>query len=99
MASSQPLSKVAPGQRVIVQRVSDDQSELLRYLAELGLIPGALVEVEAVSPYGGVSTVRVGQQTHALGETVTQAVLVRPVTPDSQGVSTPSANPLEAMNS
>ena len=80
--SSQPLSTVLPGQQVIVQRVSDDDPDLLRYLASLGLVPGALVQVEAVAPYGGVYTVRVGAQTHAIGDAVTQAVLVRPATPD-----------------
>ena len=81
-ASSQPLSAVSPGQQVVVQRVSDDNPDLLRYLATLGLIPGALVQVEAVAPYGGVYTVRIGEQTHPVGDAVTQAVLVRSVTPD-----------------
>jgi DtxR family Mn-dependent transcriptional regulator len=80
VASSQPLSTVRQGQEVIVQRVSDDDPDLLRYLTSLGLIPGALVHVEAVAPYGGVYTVRVGESTHAIGDTVTQAVLVRPAT-------------------
>jgi len=83
VANSQPLSTVLPEQQVIVQRVSDDNPDLLRYLASLGLVPGALVQVEAVAPYGGVYTVRVGTQIHAVGEAVTQAVLVRPATPDS----------------
>lgn len=77
--SSQPLSTVLPGQQVIVQRVSDEHADLLRYLASLGLIPGALVNVEAVAPYGGVYTVRIGDQTHAIGEVVTSAVFVRPM--------------------
>ena len=80
--SSQPLSTVLPGQQVIVQRVSDENPDLLRYLASLGLIPGALIQVEAVAPYGGVYTVRVGNQTHVLGEIVAQAILVRSVTLD-----------------
>ena len=83
--SSQPLSTVLPGQQVIVQRVSDDHPDLLRYLASLGLVPGALVQVEAVAPYGGVYTVRVGVQTHAIGDAVTQAILVRPATHDPAG--------------
>lgn len=76
----QPLSTVLPGQQVIVQRVSDENPDLLRYLASLGLIPGALIQVEAVAPYGGVYTVRVGNRSHAVGDAVTQAVLVRPAT-------------------
>ncbi len=78
VASSQPLATVQRGQQVIVQRVSDDNPDLLRYLTSLGLIPGALVQVEAVAPYGGVYTVRVGGQAHAIGDMVTRAVLVRP---------------------
>src|SRR6266568_8022201 len=88
VARSQPLSTVLPGQYVIVQRVSDEDPDLLRYLAELGLIPGTLVQVEAVAPYGGVYTVRVGTQTHAVGDVVTQSVLVRPATPDPVREST-----------
>ena len=76
--SSQPLSTVMPGQQVIVQRVSDDDPDLLRYLTSLGLIPGAMVYVEAVAPYGGVYTIRIGTQTHAIGDAITQSVLVRP---------------------
>ena len=88
--SCQPLSTVMPGQQVIVQRVSDDDPDLLRYLASLGLIPGAKVYVEAVAPYGGVYTVRVGTQTHAIGNAVTQAVLVRPAVGDALSSSEPA---------
>ncbi len=87
-AVSEPLSTIQPGQQVIVQRVSDEQPDLLRYLAELGLIPGTLVTVESVAPYGGVYTIRIGEQTHAIGDSVTQAVLVRPVTPETTHTST-----------
>jgi DtxR family Mn-dependent transcriptional regulator len=92
-AKGQPLSTVLPGQQVIVQRVSDDDPDLLRYLASLGLIPGALVLVEAVAPYGGVYTVRIGEQTHAVGDMVTRAVLVRPVTRDAVNKSASFSHP------
>jgi len=77
-AASQLLSTVSPGQQVIVQRVNDDHPDLLRYLTSLGLIPGALIQVEAVASYGGVYTVRIGEQTHAIGDVVAQAIFVRP---------------------
>ena len=83
VTKSQPLSTVLPGQQVIVQRVNDDHPDLLRYLTELGLIPGALVKVEEVAPYDGIYTIRIGEQTHAVGDAVTKAVLVRPATPDT----------------
>jgi len=91
VTKSQPLSTVQPGQHVIVQRVNDDHPDLLRYLTELGLIPGALVLVQAVSTFDDVYTIRIGDQTHAVGNAVTKAVLVRPATPDS--VSEPGSSP------
>jgi len=91
---SQPLSTVLPGQHVIVQRVSDDDPNLLRYLASLGLIPGAMVQVEAVAPYGGVYTVRVGAQTYAVGEAVTRAVLVREASSDRMSGTASPSHPL-----
>lgn len=91
---ARPLATILPGQRVIVQRVSDENPDLLRYMASLGLIPGALVTVEAVAPYGGVCTVRIGEQSHAIGEVVTQAVLVRPAASDAVSGS---ASPLKPM--
>ena len=87
VAKSQPLSTVQPGQQVIVQRVNDDRPDLLRYLTELGLIPGALIEVQAVAPFGGVYTLMIGEQVHAVGDAVTKAVLVRPATPDAMSES------------
>src|SRR5438876_2494834 len=92
VTKSQPLSSVQPGQQVIVQRVNDDRPDLLRYLTELGLIPGALVKVQAVAPYDGVYTIRIGEQTHAVGDAVTKAVLVRPATPDTIIETASSAN-------
>src|SRR5260221_722230 len=75
-------------------QLSDDDPDLLRYLASLGLIPGALVQVEAVAPYGGVYTVRIGEQSHAVGDMVTQAVLVRPAILGPVSGPAPSSNPL-----
>ena len=74
---SQPLATVQPGVPVIVQRVRDDNPDLLRYISELGLLPGAVLSVEAIAPFGGGYTVRVGEQLHALGEPVIQALFVR----------------------
>jgi len=92
--AGQPLSTVLPGQQVIVQRVSDDNPDLLRYLSSLGLIPGASLTVEEVAPFGGVCTVRMGSQTHALGDTVTQAVLVRNASSHLGSESPASSEPL-----
>lgn len=86
--STMPLSQLAAGQRAVVQRVNDDEPELLRYLTSLGLVPGTLVTMEAVTPYGDVYTLKIGNATQAVGGGVTQHVLVRSVAdtiPDKHG--------------
>lgn len=73
----QSLWDTLPGQDVKVQRVSDGDPELLRYLAELGLVPDAPVNVVHKARFDGPLTIRVGAQSHILGEAVASAVWVR----------------------
>jgi DtxR family Mn-dependent transcriptional regulator len=67
-----------PGECVTVSEVEDEDAALLTHLAELGLVPGARVEVLAKGPFGGPLHVRVGEKEHALGEIVAGSVLVVP---------------------
>ncbi len=55
-----------PGERAVVSRVPDGNPELLRYLAELGLLPGSEVEVVSQAPFGGPVTVRTDSGDHAI---------------------------------
>src|SRR3954453_6288309 len=65
-----------PGDCVTVSEVEDEDAALLTHLADLGLVPGARVEVVSKGPFGGPLHVRVGEHEHALGEIVAGAVLV-----------------------
>jgi DtxR family Mn-dependent transcriptional regulator len=56
-----PLSEVEPGARVALRQVGDDDSERLRYLKSLGLVPMATLRVLDRQPFGGPITVRVGE--------------------------------------
>ena len=60
-------------------RVPDGDPALLRYLSTLGLVPDAVVAVEAVAPYGDVLTVRVGAAAHAVGVAIARRVRVAPL--------------------
>ena len=60
------LIDLGPGERAAVSRVPDGDPELLRYLAELGLVPDASVEVVAHAPFGGPVTVRTASGEHAI---------------------------------
>lgn len=67
-----------PGGVVRVAEVEDEDAALLTHFADLGLVPGARVEVLAKGPFGGPLHIRVAGRDHALGEVVAGAVLVVP---------------------
>ena len=60
------LLDLEPGSRGSIARVPDGDSELLRYLGELGLVPDAGVEMVAQAPFGGPVTVRTASGEHAI---------------------------------
>lgn len=71
------LSKVAAGQSVWVRRIFDDaNSELLRYLAEMGLIPGTAVKVINVAPFDGPLTLLINDETKIIGHNIAASILV-----------------------
>jgi DtxR family Mn-dependent transcriptional regulator len=65
-AARSTLAELEPGVPAVVSRVPDGDPELLRYLAELGLVPGAGVEVVAHAPFGGPVMVRTDRGDHAI---------------------------------
>jgi DtxR family Mn-dependent transcriptional regulator len=73
-----PLTQIAPGQTVVVRRVSDDDPELLHYLEELGLMPKVEVEVLEKAPFNGPLGVRIGEETKTVGFAVASCVFVVP---------------------
>jgi DtxR family Mn-dependent transcriptional regulator len=60
------LLDLEPGARGSIARVPDGDSELLRYLGELGIVPDASVEMLAHAPFGGPVTVRTSSGEHAI---------------------------------
>ena len=61
-----PLAELDAGAKATISRVPDRDGELLRYLSELKLTPGALVEIRTAAPFDGPLTVRVGGADHAI---------------------------------
>lgn len=58
---TQPLLELEPGAEAVVRRVHDDDAEQLRYLARLGITPGAAVRVVEREPFGGPLRLEVGE--------------------------------------
>lgn len=74
---TRPLTAVSPGESVIITRIPDDgNSERLRYLAELGLIPGTEIMITAVAPFNGPISFNIAGASKVIGYTIAQSVLV-----------------------
>lgn len=74
------LSDMVAGDRARVARIPDDSnSELLRYLAGLGLVPGATVSIIEVAPFLGPLTIEVDDGQKVVGRNLADLVLVERV--------------------
>lgn len=71
-----PLADLALEREATVVRVSDRDPEQLRYLAELGLIPGARVRIIERLPFDELIRIEVRSQIHVIGQQLARAVWV-----------------------
>ncbi len=60
------LDALEPGEQATIRRVPDADSDLLRYLAGLQLVPGGLVTMRRAEPFDGPVTVAVEGREHAI---------------------------------
>jgi DtxR family transcriptional regulator, Mn-dependent transcriptional regulator len=74
--STQSLQSLAPGMSGTFARVSDSDPEMLRFLAERGIAPGAELEVVDKQPFDGPLFVRIGDHVHVLGGALARAMRV-----------------------
>jgi DtxR family transcriptional regulator, Mn-dependent transcriptional regulator len=72
------LASLEAGDRGVFVRVSDADPEMLRYLGERGIAPGAAFEIVDKQPFGGPAFARFGDATHVLGGALAQAMRVEP---------------------
>lgn len=70
------LDAVAVGTCARIRQIGEEESTFLRYLASLGLLPGAEIVVEEAAPFGGPLLVRVGGAQYALGRDVCAKIRV-----------------------
>ena len=74
--STRALADLEPGERGLLARVSDSNPEMLRYLSDLGIVPGSELEVRGREPFGGPLTVASKGREHALGLPLARAIRV-----------------------
>jgi DtxR family Mn-dependent transcriptional regulator len=74
---ARPLSSLRPIQQAGILRVNQKDPAFLRHLDELGLVPGAQIEVISYSPFDNNLTVTVhGQPSTVLGLAITSKIFV-----------------------
>jgi DtxR family Mn-dependent transcriptional regulator len=71
------LSELQPGDEASVSRVTEEGTEMLQYLATLGMMPGTHVLVEAKAPFSGPLMIKVGGASYALSRDVAALIWVR----------------------
>jgi DtxR family Mn-dependent transcriptional regulator len=75
---TRPLTAVAEGTRATVAWVADDSNrELLAYLADLGIKPGAELSVEATAPFDGPLTVKIDKKQKVVGHKAAAKVFIQ----------------------
>lgn len=70
------LSDLPAGKEARVAMVSEEDPEILKYLAGLDLRPATTVKVEDVAPFGGPITVLIKDKRHAIGPELAAKILV-----------------------
>lgn len=83
MSDSSRLSEQSVGDRLVVTRVRDRDEIELEYLAEVGIIPGSVLEVVDIAPFGMVTVQFESSGKQALPEPIGEFIYVQPAeTPD-----------------
>ncbi len=75
-----PLAELGAGLGVRVVRVSDGDPEMLRYLAEIGIVPGVELLIVSKAPFSGPITLRIGAALQSIGPSLAAQVFVEPLT-------------------
>jgi DtxR family Mn-dependent transcriptional regulator len=74
---SKPLNDVSAGETVEVVKITEENREILRYLASQGFKPGAALKVAEKAPFSGPITIRIEGRTHAIGRNVASVIWVK----------------------
>lgn len=83
------LYDLEPGQAAVIALSSSVSPAMVAFLGDMGLVPGAEVEVVDKQPFGGPLIVRVAGAERTLGERAGRQVHVRTLTDSGDAVATP----------
>ncbi len=75
--SRRRLASVTPDTSAIIDRVYEEEEELLRFFDDAGIRPGVTVEVREVAPYKGTVTIKIGDHEVVMGMEAARHVWVQ----------------------
>ncbi|HTP60101.1 MAG TPA: metal-dependent transcriptional regulator [Spirochaetia bacterium] len=71
------LSTLKRNESAVIAKIAEERRDLLEYLATLGMMPEAAVQVEQVAPFDGPLLIRVNGASYALGREVAEKIWVK----------------------
>jgi len=76
-AKSELLTSLNLGESGVITKVTEEKQDLLQYLATLGLVPGASVEIKEKAPFNGPIIVKTMGASYALGRNIASVIWVK----------------------
>lgn len=73
------LADLPAGADARVMRVADEDPELLRYLSDIGLTLGSVVQMKERAPYGGPMKLLAGERVVTIGPALAERLLIDPI--------------------
>ena len=75
--STRPLAELGQNVKAVIALVANDDPEMLKYLATLGLMADVEVVIEEIGPFNGPLLVRVCEARYALGREMAAGIMVK----------------------
>jgi len=76
-AKSELLTSLNLGESGIITKITEEKQDLLQYLATLGLVPSASVEIKEKAPFNGPIIVKTMGASYALGRNIASVIWVK----------------------
>ena len=73
------LDNAPSGTPMVVERIPEDDAELVEYLEESGVLPGVEITVTEVAPYRGIVSINIKGRSAVLGYNVSNEIRLRPI--------------------
>lgn len=80
------ITTLEPGAHGTISRVRTHDPDKLRYLEELGIVPGAKFQLAAQAPFNGPLRIRIDRYEHIIGRELAQTIWVEPAAESATNV-------------